>query len=567
MVRLTIRRLGAAGMQRREIVTILAALAQTAVLLAHGPTSSSALAAVNPVPSWLTYTRPAAYQAVVIDGVQVPLRDSSYLSCDLYRPGTSTSSPVAGRFPGVVYQYHGYGTNRAEVDPPQLKFLAEHGYNALQCSVRGVGGSPGTIDIVGPQEASDGYDIVEWLATQPWSNGQIGMVGYSYGAITAYLVAALRPPHLRTIVSQASYEDLYLDIAHLGGVRGADVRGWLLALLESLNTVGTPPQQQVEIEQQGVLTDTEWGNHLLDDSYWQRYAIDFSAIKQSGMPILAFGGWYDIYQRGMPAAYQQLPKQTWLVMQNVSHVDSPSFYGTASGPTLAWLDHWLMRLKSAPLPTAHVLSYEMPATGGHGWTASTSWPPPGVGSMRLQMNSDGTLSHNATQAGSTAYAVNPGDGMPSYWNIGDRPDSPEIIAWNTAREAQRVHFTTPVLQHDLVMTGAAQAQIEAAFSATDGILVARLSDVAPDGSVTLVGTGWAQASLSPDYKQTVPVIPGQPRFYNLEIWPSHWRFLAGHRLQISISSGDVPRIMPDAPLGTVTVYTGSGASSVAIPVL
>ena len=61
------------------------------------------------------------------------------------------------------------------------------------------------------------------------------------GAITSYLVAALRPPHLVTIVPQASYEDLFRDIAHLGGVQGADIRGYFFALILANNTHGTPP--------------------------------------------------------------------------------------------------------------------------------------------------------------------------------------------------------------------------------------------------------------------------------------------------------------------------------------
>jgi hypothetical protein len=541
-------------------------------MAALGLALPAAAAANDPVSAFLNYTRPATYQAVVTDDIDVPLSNGSYLSCDLYRPGTSSSSPAPGRFPGVVYQYHDYGVNRTEIDPAQDEFLAEHGYNSLECSVPGDGGSPGTFEPLGPQEARDGYDIVEWLARQPWSNGKVAMVGYSFGALTAYLTAALRPPNLVTIVPQASYEDLYLDLAHLGGVQGMDVQGYLLGLILALNTTGTPPQQLPGIEQQGVLTNQEWGQHLLDDSFWQQYAINFAAIKQSAIPILGFGGWYDIYQRGMPANYQQLPHQTWLVMQNVAHIDTgPTFYGTASGPTLAWLDHWVMGLKSAPLPPTHIISYEMPASGGHGWTEFTTWPPPGVRPLELHMDSglgyDGTLDAAAAPAGSVSYPVNPFDGMPTYWNVGDRPDSPEIIAWNTAREAQRVHFTTPVLTHDLVMTGEVQAHIKAAFSATDGILVVRLSDVAPDGADTLVATGWAQASLPPPYTHREAVTPGQPRFYNIQIWPSDWRFLAGHRLQISISSGDVPRIVPDAPAGNVTIYTGTGASSAAIPVL
>ncbi len=530
---------------------------------------AGALAGSGGLQAFLNYTRPAPYQAVVTDDISVPMRDGSTLSCDLYRPGTSTSTPAPGRFPGVVYQYHDYGENRTAQDPPQDEFLAQEGYSALECSVRGVGGSPGTFDIFSAQEVQDGYDTVEWLAHQPWSTGKVAMVGYSYGAVTAYLTAGLRPPNLVTIVPQASWEDLYLDIAHLGGVQGMDVRGYLLGLILALNAYGTPASQLPGIELQSIAADQAWGNHLLDDPFWDQYRINFGAIKASGIPILGFGGWYDIFQRGMPANYDQLPRQTWLVMQNVSHIEAlnPTFYGHANGPTLAWLDHWLMGLPNAPMPPTHVTSSEMPSSGGHGWTSFDTWPPRTAHPTELHLDSDGTLGASAGPSGMTSYNVNPFDGMPNYWNVGDRPDTAPVIAWNTAQEAVRAHWATPALTHDLVIAGTIHARVKAAFSATDGILVARLSDIDQNGEATLVSTGWAQASLPPPYTRNVTVTPGQVRDYDIEIWPTDWRFVAGHKLQLSISSGDVPRIMPVAPPGNVTVYTGGRGSTLTVPAL
>ena len=543
--------------------------AVTAAVILCMLASASALANGDKLQAFLNYTRTARYQAVVTKDISVPMRDGGTLSCDLYRPGTTTSTPAPGRFPGVVYQYHNYGSNRTGSDVAQDQFLAQEGYNSLECSVRGVGGSPGTFNIFSAQEVRDGYDIVEWLARQPWSNGKIAMVGYSYGACTAYLTAGLRPPHLVTIVPQASWEDLYLDIAHLGGVQGMDVRAYLLGLILSLNTTGTPAQQLPGLEQQSIAADQAWGNHLLYDPFWNQYKINFAAIKASRIPILGFGGWYDIFQRGMPANYERLPAQTWLVMQNVSHVEvaNPTFYGHSNGPTLAWLDHWLKGLRGAPMPPTHVSSYEMPSSGGHGWTSFDSWPPPAARPTELHLDSDGTLGASAGPPGMTSYNVNPYDGMPNYWNLGDRPDTAPVIAWNTAQEAVRAHWSTPALAHDLVLAGPIQARVKAAFSATDGVLVARLSDIDQNGEATLASTGWAQASLPPPYTRSVTVTPGQMRDYQIEIWPTDWRFLAGHKLQLSISSGDVPRIMPVAPRGTVTVSTGDGGSTLTLPAL
>lgn len=553
----------------RKAITALACLAATATLAlptSTAPATAAATAAApGAAPAWLSYARPAEYTALVSKNIRVPVRTGSWLSCDLYRPATADGRASSGHFPAVFDQFHGYGSNRAVQDPPELTSLAERGYVALQCNTPGTGGSPGTFDLFSATEARDGYDAVEWLAKQRWSTGDVGMVGYSYGAINAYRVAALRPPHLRTIVPQSAYESLARDMVHLGGARGLDVRGYLLGLLLAQNNQITPPEQLVALQKRGIELDAEWAKHPANDAYWHKYDIDVAALRASNIPVLAFGGWYDIYQRGMPSMYQKLKQQTYLVMNNVAHVETgQTFYGHNDGPTLAWLDHWLQPGRRAPLPTARVTSYQMPGATG-GWTQLADWPPAGTQTRTLALD-HGTLTSSPGARTSTTYTVDPADGMPTYWNTGDRPDSAPVVAWHTAREATRTHFTSSPLTRDLVVAGTPTAVVDAAFTATDGVLVARLSDVAPDGTSTLVSTGWLRAATASDPSRIKPVTPGATDRYRVEIWPTNWRFAAGHRLQLSFSSGDVPRLHPDAPSGSVTVRTGAYTSRLLLPV-
>ena len=550
----------------RKILVGLIGLA-AATTLTVPATAAQAAPAPGPVPAWMTYARPAEYTAVVTQNIKIPVRTDGWLSCDLYQPGTNgiPATPAAGRFPAVFYQYHGYGENRAVSDPPQLESLAQRGYVGLQCNTPGTGGSPGRFDLFSDIEARDGYDAIEWLAKQRWSNGNVGMVGYSYGAVNAYRVAGLRPPHLRTIVPQSSWESLTRDIVHLGGASNTDVRVFMLGLVLSLNDAITPPAQLVALEQRCIEIDAEWQKHPANDAYWNKYDINVAAIRDSGIPILGFGGWYDIFQRGMPKMYQELKKQTYLVMNNVSHVDTgQTYYGRSDGPTLAWLDHWLQPARKAPLPSARVTAYQMPGATG-GWTQLADWPPTSAESRVLSLDA-GKLTSDPGAPGSTSYSVDAHDGMPTYWNIGDRPDSAPIVAWHTAKEAVRTHFTTAPLGRDLVVAGTPIAVVDAAFTATDGVLVARLSDVAPDGTTTLVSTGWLRAATAVDPSKIQPVTPGTMHPYRVEIWPTDWRFTAGHRLQLSISSGDVPRLFPDAPSGTVTIRTGADGSHLFLPI-
>src|SRR6185436_12624234 len=121
-------------------------------------------------------------------------------------------------------------------------------------------------------EQHDMYDLVEWMAAQPWSNGDVGVNGHSYGAILGYLGAAQRPPHLRTVVAGASYANLYEEMVYLGGIRNLDVQGWQHGLVS--NTLIFPT----------------WRAHPLYDAYWKERVIDnkYEALRADRLPILAF---------------------------------------------------------------------------------------------------------------------------------------------------------------------------------------------------------------------------------------------------------------------------------------
>lgn len=104
-------------------------------------------------------------------------------------------------------------------DDARGRWLAARGFAFCRLDIRGTGSSPGiALDEYTAQESLDGYGAVEWLAAQPWSSGNIGMWGISYGGFTSIQVAMLRPPHLRAIVPVYASDDRYTDDVHcIGG--------------------------------------------------------------------------------------------------------------------------------------------------------------------------------------------------------------------------------------------------------------------------------------------------------------------------------------------------------------
>lgn len=84
--------------------------------------------------------------------------------------------------------------------------------------MRGSGCSQGYLDPLSATEARDGYDVIEWAAAQPWSDGTVAMYGLSYVGMVQYFVAALHPPHLVTIMPMQTHGDAYRDILYPGGI-------------------------------------------------------------------------------------------------------------------------------------------------------------------------------------------------------------------------------------------------------------------------------------------------------------------------------------------------------------
>lgn len=475
----------------------------------------------EPADPFFSYHRPPNHQVVTTD-VLVPVRDGSTISCQLSRPGTSPAVPAAGRFPGIVYEYTAYAHNAA-VFGNEAGYFVKRGYNALVCQARGSGASPGVLDPFGPQEQRDNYDVIEWLARQEWSTGRIGQMGVSYGGHSSLLVAVNQPPHLKAIIPMNGIHDWYENTIYRGGIYSARIRQWQAQIApRTLKTYSDNPRYNDFWRDRSVM------------ARWDRLTI----------PTLEINGWYDRYRDGMVKNFQARPDQVWLVSGPWEHgYPEGQHAGIGKGAYLAWWDHWLQEKPEAPLPQAKVTSYEIPGPGlGTGWHQYDQWPPRGATPLRLALTSRRTLSRASGERATHTFAVNtrPGPGLPQ----------------------ERLVYATAPLRKDLVLAGSGTATIRAAFSAEDGNIAVTVSDVAPDGTATRVTQGWLKASHRRSHEHPSALSPGEPVDIPVHLWPTHYRFGAGHRLMITVSSDDYPEIDSDAPAGEVSVAVGGTGSSV-----
>ncbi len=161
-------------------------------------------------------------------GVTIPMRDGVKLNATVYRPKDQKEGlPVIFELtPYISDNYHG-----------RAYYFAQHGYVFALVDVRGRGNSEGQFDPF-QQEPQDGHDVVEWLATQPWSNGKVAMWGGSYAGYDQWLTLREFPPHLATIVPAAAAH-AGVDFPMFKGIWGAYDMQWLTF------TSGVTPQQNL----------------------------------------------------------------------------------------------------------------------------------------------------------------------------------------------------------------------------------------------------------------------------------------------------------------------------------
>lgn len=548
--------------QARTIAVCLIAIGATTGLLgacsqedsAQSPSSSTAATTTTEEPTpgpvvvepisdetkaWWSYSRPATFE-VSTEEVDVPMRDGVDLGCVLSRPADG-GDLAPGEHPGLVAEFTPY-VGLAEVFQGEADFFVRRGYNVIICTVRGSGRSGGTWDHANfERDAEDGHDLVEWLATQPFSDGRVGQFGESYGGATSYLSASEAPEHLRAIAPLQSPNSLYRDVVYPGGIKSTEG-----------GTIDNWPVIAEEITEGVVSPDGEFPAnraHPTFDGYWLDRSMD-GRLENIEVPVLALGGWVDSFFRsGTLANIEAIPDRTWMIYGPWPHgyfidLTDSGTEGTAplpegadrlpSGVLLAWFDHWVMERPDVPVPAEPTtVAYEGPVGSGAGWRQLDRWDPSTDEGATYFLGTDDTLTHTAPTAGT------------------------QTLEQSASGDSADVTFTSSPLVTDHVLLGHPELTVSATLDGTEAHFYVELIDVAPDGTETLVNDGFLAASHRESHTDPTPVTPGETVDYQISIRPAFHRFAAGHRLRIRIGGGDQTALEPVKKPVAITIELGA----------
>lgn len=525
--------------------------------------------------------------------VRVPVSDGLDLSANLWLP--APRADAAGEHYPAILEMIPYRKDdwRLASDMGRGEWLAARGYAFCRLDIRGTGSSPGiALDEYTARETQDGYDVVEWLAAQPWSNGNVGMWGISYGGFTAIQVAKLRPPHLRAIVPVMATDDRYTDDVHfLGGCVTVSELSQYAVSIVGMNAM--PPKAEYRgstwaavwrerLEKTPVWL-FEWLRQQHDGPYWRQGSLapDYEAIEAA---IFQIGGWMDSYVDPVLRMQERCSAPRRSLIGNWVHSLPDDAY---PGPNVDWqhemvrfLDHWLKGIDNGVMDEPGLVYFRreyaepepFPTTWPGAWVAEASWPPEGAGQYVLHLLGGelplvGRLADDPAATNTVErFRHRPTIGTRGSlsWGAGGAPNG---LARDLRPDESLIPtFTSAPLEDALDIAGFPNAILAWESSAPVATAVVRLTDVAPDGTSFQVSAGVLNLTHRDSHAAPEPLEPGVVTTVRVPLRATGYRFLPGHRIRLSVASAAWPIIWPSPfPAEYVLHLGGESGSRLVLP--
>lgn len=515
-----------------------------------------------------------------LETVWIPLSDGRRLAARLFLPAESTPVPVILEY----IPYRRRDVTRFGDDQLHLWFAA-HGYAGARVDIAGTGDSDGLIgDEYVAREQDDACEVIEWLGQQDWCSGAVGMIGHSWGGFTGLQAAARRPARLKAVVSVYSTDDRYACDAHwMGGCLIDDNFSWGSALF---NYCALPPDPAVVGQDawrdmwrarinDATLIPAGWLRHQRRDDFWKHGSVceDFSAIT---CPVLAVGGWLDGYTRTVFNLVQNLSAPCKGIIGPWGHkMPEIGFPGPAIGflqECLRWWDHWLKGIDTGVENDPDLRLYLMDALlpdpvaemrPGR-WLAIDRWPDAAPEAHSFTLGSGGTLSRGGVPdaSGETCIVKSPlttGQTAQAWCPYGQGRIAPDGAVDQRIDDALSLCFDHVRLTDPLAIMGTGWLRLRVSADKPLAQVAVRLTDVAPDGTSTLVTFGVLNLAHRNSHEFPERLVPGQLYDVRVELKPVAQIIPAGHKLRLAISSVYWPTLWPSPELVTLTVDpAGSG---------
>lgn len=491
--------------------------------------------------------------AKVERGVKIPLRDGVELAADLARP------TAEGKYPAILVRTP-YGRAAAAIE---AEWWARRGYVYLVQDVRGRGDSGGEWHPFMPERA-DGFDSIEWITKQPWSDGNVGMIGGSYLGMVQWQAAVEKPPGLKCIVPQVSPPDMFYNIPWDHGVPMLFGAIWWARVVQDAAGVGGAFAPVTNLRGLLTLPITQTDEAVLGydvpfvDDWWTRTTnkafepANFQRdLNKVDIPALMISGWWDgdgigtktnwERMRALGKANQYLIYGPWTHLFNTTSSMGDVDYGPQAilelnSVYLRWFDRWL---KDKPVLDA-MPKVKVFVTGDNEWRTFDDWPPAEAPMTTLYFNKGGALSKTMPgMPAPTTYTYDPSD-----FQLAERMEL-NTGGGSTVLEAHSKNdhalFRTEPLDEATIVGGPISVDLYFKTDVVDTDFFAMLVDIDEKGVRRLVGMpGKLRAQYRHNMDRPELLEPGRLYSLSLDLWDTAHAFEKGHRIGVIVTSAMFP---------------------------
>ncbi len=536
------------------------------VLTAAGACAAAAL---------LFCAEPELEQILIDHHRSIPMRDGVALYADVYRPAR------AGRFSAVVVRTP-YGVQRENTGIHEnLIALARRGFAVVNTDCRGRYESGGTWEPF-RNEGRDGYDVIEWTAKQPWSNGKVATQGGSYLGHVQWAAGSEKPASLVAMFPAVASTNLYANWVTQGGAFRLSFNfGWGVIRMPfrimQPQWYFTGPDAAPELRYERILAHLplatmdeaayhhpvqhwrDWIAHESYDAYWKAVS-DEERFRNINVPVHTQGGWFDIFLAGTINGYtgvrnygatEKARRQSRVVIGPWGHGPSRKYGDLDFGPDAdrklvdyerRWHDFHLKGLDNGLDKEPPVQIFYM---GINRWRGEENWPVPGTKSVSWYLQEGGKLSRELPKSASTTgYRYDPADPVPTTG--GNNCCGTPTIAGPVDQapldgRKDIIHFQSDLLTTPVTIAGPVSMKLYAATDGHDTDWMVKLIDVYPGGKAYPMAEGILRARFRQGLDKPALLTPGQTYDYKIDMVGTAVVLQPGHRIRVDITSSNFPQ--------------------------
>lgn len=510
---------------------------------------------------------------LTVETLWVPLSDGRKLASRLFLPADGKPAPLILEY--IPYRRRD-GTRPR--DDMMHGWFAANGFACARLDISGTGDSDGLVDDeYVAREQDDVVEAIEFLGTQSWCSGTVGMIGISWGGFSGLQAAYRRPPRLKAIVTACSTDDRFACDAHYsGGCLINDNFAWggaffsYGALPPDPQVVGADRWRDMWRERIDAVTvfPAGWLRHQRKDAYWKQGSVseDWSRIDCA---VLAVGGWLDGYTQTIFRLVENMPGRAWGLCGPWGHQWPQN---GVPGPAIGFLqeckrfyDRWLRDepngAENDPAMRLFVMDPCPPATfhaerPGR-WVGLPDWPPaPDVLRHQALHLAAGTLQAEPLAAApvlTISSSLTTGIAAQEWCPYGIGIVAAESSTDQRADDAMSLCFDTRPLESDWSILGEAVLTLRVASDRPQAQIVVRVNSVAPDGVSAMVTFALLNLSHRGGSEHPEPMEPGQFETVTVRLKPVGQVIPAGHRVRLALSTSYWPMAWPGPEKVTLSV--------------